>query len=110
MRSQLDEILSFGEVGASFVPADCVDFSASSSDGTKIFQNSTGFLRQVAVEHTRAALAIDQYPLKNSAILDSGTTIHIFNEITRFLNFGRRHMEILCGLEIARWLFLDMEM
>ena len=36
---------------------------------------------------TQAALAIDQYPLKNSSILDSGTTIHIFNEITRFLNF-----------------------
>ena len=35
----------------------------------------------------RAALAIDQYFLKNSAILDSSTTIHIFNEITRFLNF-----------------------
>src|SRR5436190_15478766 len=27
------------------------------------------------------------YPLKNSAILDSGSTIHVFNEITRFLNF-----------------------
>jgi hypothetical protein len=32
------------------------------------------------------AFSIDQYPLKNSAILDSGTTIHIFNEITRFVN------------------------
>jgi hypothetical protein len=31
--------------------------------------------------------SIAQYPLKNSAILDSGTTIHIFNEITRFLRF-----------------------
>jgi hypothetical protein len=27
-----------------------------------------------------------QYLLKNSAILDSGTTIHIYNEISRFLN------------------------
>ena len=27
------------------------------------------------------------YPLKNSAILDSGTTIHIFNQISRFQNF-----------------------
>ena len=35
----------------------------------------------------RAAFSVEQYPLKNSAILDSGTTIHIFNEITRFLNF-----------------------
>ena len=29
------------------------------------------------------------YPLKHSAILDSGTTLHIFNMITRFLNFRR---------------------
>jgi hypothetical protein len=35
----------------------------------------------------RAAFSVKQYPLKNSAILDSGTTIHIFNEIARFLNF-----------------------
>jgi hypothetical protein len=28
-----------------------------------------------------------QYSLKNSAILDSGTTIHVFNQITRFVNF-----------------------
>jgi hypothetical protein len=34
-----------------------------------------------------AAFSIEKYPLKNSAILDSGTTIHIFNEIARFLNF-----------------------
>ena len=34
-----------------------------------------------------AAFSTNQYPLKNSAILDSGTTTHIFNEITRFLNF-----------------------
>jgi hypothetical protein len=27
------------------------------------------------------------YPLKNSAILDSGTTLHIFNQISRFHNF-----------------------
>jgi hypothetical protein len=29
---------------------------------------------------------VDRYPLKNSAILSSGTTIHMFNEITRFIN------------------------
>jgi len=34
-----------------------------------------------------AAFSIDNYPLKNSAILDSGTTLHIFNQISRFLNF-----------------------
>jgi hypothetical protein len=28
-----------------------------------------------------------QYPLKNSSILNSGTTIHVFNQITRFINF-----------------------
>lgn len=33
------------------------------------------------------AFAITQYPLKNSAILDSGSTIHIFNTISRFNNF-----------------------
>jgi transposase InsO family protein len=37
------------------------------------------------VQHTAFSLSV--YPLKNSAILDSGTTIHIFNQITRFLNF-----------------------
>ena len=36
---------------------------------------------------TRAALSVAQYPLKNSAILDTGSTIDIFNEISRFLNF-----------------------
>jgi hypothetical protein len=35
----------------------------------------------------QGAFTVDQYPLKNSAILDSATTIHIFNEITRFVNF-----------------------
>ena len=34
-----------------------------------------------------ASFSTDAYPLKNSAILDSATTIHIFNEITRFLDF-----------------------
>ncbi|KID81860.1 polyprotein [Metarhizium guizhouense ARSEF 977] len=33
------------------------------------------------------AFAITQYPLKNSALLDSASTIHIFNEISRFNNF-----------------------
>ena len=30
--------------------------------------------------------AIEYYPLKNSAILDSSTTIHIFNNADRFTN------------------------
>ena len=36
---------------------------------------------------SKTAFSIAHYPLKNSAILDSGTTIHIFNEISRFLHF-----------------------
>ena len=35
----------------------------------------------------QAALSTDRYPLKNSAILDTGSSTHIFNEITRFLHF-----------------------
>src|ERR1700722_1359044 len=46
---------------------------------------SSFFVRK-EIDHT-AAFTIDRYPLKNSAILDSGTTIHIFNEISRFTNF-----------------------
>lgn len=34
-----------------------------------------------------AAFATGNYPLRNSAILDSGATIHVFNQISRFLNF-----------------------
>src|ERR1700735_2058737 len=47
--------------------------------------NSAFFVRKSIDQG--AAFSTDQYPLKNSAILDSGTTTHIFNEITRFLNF-----------------------
>ena len=35
----------------------------------------------------RGAFTTTHYPLKNSAILDSGTTLHIFNQISRFINF-----------------------
>ena len=34
-----------------------------------------------------AAFSIAQYPLRNSSILDTGTTIDVFNEITRFIDF-----------------------
>ena len=34
-----------------------------------------------------AAFSVAQYPLRNAAILDTGTTIDVFNEITRFINF-----------------------
>jgi hypothetical protein len=45
---------------------------------------SSFFVRRIL---DRGAFSTEQYPLKNSAILDSGTTIHIFNEISRFLDF-----------------------
>jgi hypothetical protein len=32
-------------------------------------------------------MSISTYPLKHSAILDTGTTLHVFNELSRFLNF-----------------------
>ena len=35
-----------------------------------------------------ASFSITQYPLRNSAILDTGTTVDVFNEISRFLNFS----------------------
>jgi hypothetical protein len=31
--------------------------------------------------------SVENYPLKNSTILDSASTIHIFNEISRFTDF-----------------------
>ena len=33
------------------------------------------------------AFSISNYPLKNSTILDSRTTLYIFNQISQFLNF-----------------------
>ncbi|EED19147.1 hypothetical protein TSTA_024690 [Talaromyces stipitatus ATCC 10500] len=36
-----------------------------------------------------AAMSITKYPLKNSAILDSGSTLYVFNKIARFINFRR---------------------
>ena len=41
----------------------------------------------LVVSAAAAAFSVAKYPLKNSAILDSGTTLHIFNEISRFLNY-----------------------
>jgi hypothetical protein len=35
------------------------------------------------------AFTIQQYPLIHSAILDSGTTLHIFNQISRFVNLRK---------------------
>jgi hypothetical protein len=32
-------------------------------------------------------VSIQKYPLRNSLILDSGTILHIFNEILRLINF-----------------------
>jgi len=47
---------------------------------------SSFFVRE-GKDKDQASFSTDIYPLKNSAILDSGTTIHIFNEITRFNDF-----------------------
>ena len=35
-----------------------------------------------------ACTTTNEYPLKNLAILDSGTMDHVFNEISQFLNFS----------------------
>ena len=40
------------------------------------------------VSQLQGTFSIGQYPLRNSAILDTGTTIDVFNEITRFINFN----------------------
>src|SRR5712664_2714602 len=34
----------------------------------------------------QGAFTVDSYSVEKSAILSSGTTIHMFNEITRFIN------------------------
>lgn len=35
----------------------------------------------------KGAFHTAEYPLKNSAILDSGTIIHVFNQISRFVSY-----------------------
>ncbi|EED13614.1 hypothetical protein TSTA_098710, partial [Talaromyces stipitatus ATCC 10500] len=47
---------------------------------------STCYIR---MEKDLAALSINEYPLKHSALLDSGSSIHVFNEIERFVNFRK---------------------
>jgi hypothetical protein len=47
----------------------------------------SSFFAREGKDNDYASFSTDVYPLKNSAILDSATTIHIFNEITRFLDF-----------------------
>ena len=59
-----------------------------------------------------------QYGLRNAAILDSGATIHIFNEIARFRNYraaepgdviiiGQGHVPVLgygdVQVQVTRW-------
>ncbi|KAL3702648.1 hypothetical protein TMatcc_011227 [Talaromyces marneffei ATCC 18224] len=41
------------------------------------------------MEKDLAALSINEYPLKHSALLDSGSSIHVFNEFERFINFRK---------------------
>ncbi|KAL3704530.1 hypothetical protein TMatcc_008201 [Talaromyces marneffei ATCC 18224] len=40
-------------------------------------------------EKDLAALSINKYPLKHSALLDSGSSIHVFNEFERFVNIRK---------------------
>lgn len=49
----------------------------------KCSQSTASFLTAMGAFHT------DNYPLHRSAILDSGTTLHIFNDLCRFLNFRK---------------------
>jgi hypothetical protein len=60
---------------------------------------SSFFVRE-GKDKDQASFSTNVYPLKNSAILDSGTTIHIFNEITRFT----------CGQENIKSRLRDMEL
>jgi len=48
--------------------------------------------------------------LEDSAILDSGTTIHIFNEITRFVDFKPRTLVTTCRQANIRSRLRDMEL
>jgi transposase InsO family protein len=49
--------------------------------------------------HNSVFQASTLYPLKLSTILDSGTTIHVFNDLTRFHNFRKapRHHYLIAG-------------
>jgi len=42
--------------------------------------------RETASFFLQAAFSVNQYPLKNLSILDSGMTIHIFNNLARIRN------------------------
>jgi len=44
-------------------------------------------LASFSIPHIKASLEANSYPLRNSIILDTGSTIDICNEISRFLNF-----------------------
>jgi hypothetical protein len=50
-----------------------------------------GLKPQGVANHTLLAafLVSQEYPLKHSAILDSGTTIHVFNDLSRFYDVRR---------------------
>jgi len=46
-----------------------------------------------------SSFATSSHPLKLSTILDSGTTIHVFNDLSRFLDFRKapRHHYLIAG-------------
>ena len=70
---------------------------------------SSFFVRE-GKDKDHGSFSTDVYPLKNSAILDSATTIHIFNEITRFLDLKSPTLVITCGQAKRRFRLKDMEL
>ncbi|OXV07206.1 hypothetical protein Egran_05029 [Elaphomyces granulatus] len=55
-------------------------------------------------EENSSFITNDDYFLYKSTLLDSGTTIHIFNDLTRFQNFRKapRNHTVRCGNHFAR--------
>ena len=75
----------------------------------KIDKDKASFYVQSSSICTWAALAINQYSLKNFSILDSDTTIHIFNKITQFLNFQSASYENFMWAEKSKIIIQEYE-
>jgi len=75
----------------------------------KISRCKTSFFIQSLNLNLWAALIINQYLLKNLTILDLSTTIHIFNEITWFLNFKITTNEDFIWADNSKVSILDYE-
>ena len=63
----------------------------------KIKKNIIGEANVVYIESSFQASTL--HPLKLSTILDSGTTLHVFNDLSRFTNFRKapRHHVLIAG-------------